>query len=480
MSLDINVWRCRIGMFSCNSQVITTKKSFLSNNNFYISCALVLLLSILYSIQLKVTYTVSIYFLITGFWSIDILFLFFLQYFLVVKFLLRCGDVESNPGPKDKHCLSVCHYNINSLVAHNFAKLSSLEAFNAVHKFDIICISESFLDSSFSSDDSALVLKGYQLVRADHPLDIKRGGTCIYFKEILPIKVLNVINLPECLLCEISYENQKCFVVSLYRSPSQSTNEFQNFLKELEILIETICTPDNSNLVIIVGDFNAKLSIWNPTDPDSIEGIEISAMTSSYGLTQIISEATHILPNSSSCIDLLFTNQPNMITSSGVLPSIHPNCHHQIIYANINFKIFFPPPYERLVWHYERADVDAIRQSINNINWDRVFFNLNVNSQVDIFNEYIMNIFKNFIPNEIIEINDKDPPWITKAIKNKNIRKKILYRRYLQGGKHFSDLEMVNNLTISINNMIETSKKSHYDRLSKKLSNPKTSPKHIG
>ena len=200
-------------------------------------------------------------------------------------------------------------------------------------------------------------------------------------------------------------------------------------------------------------------------------------MTSSYGLTQIISEATHILPNSSSCIDLLFTNQPNMITSSGVLPSIHPNCHHQIIYANINFKIFFPPPYERLVWHYERADVDAIRQSINNINWDRVFFNLNVNSQVDIFNEYIMNIFKNFIPNEIIEINDKDPPWITKAIKNKNIRKKILYRRYLQGGKHFSDLERVNNLTISINNMIETSKKSHYDRLNKNLGNPKTSPK---
>ena len=90
-------------------------------------------------------------------------------------------------------------------------------------------------------------------------------------------------------------------------------------------------------------------------------------MTSSYGLTQIISDSTHILPNSSSCIDLLFTNQPNMITSSGVLPSIHPNCHHQIIYANINFKIVYLPPYDRFVWYYDCADNVAIRRSIDNV-----------------------------------------------------------------------------------------------------------------
>ena len=48
-----------------------------------------------------------------------------------------------------------------------------------------------------------------------------------------------------------------------------------------------------------------------------------------------------------------------------------------------------------------------------------------------------MTIFKNYIPNEIIEINDKDPAWITKAIRNKINMKNHLYRRYLQGGKLF-------------------------------------------
>ena len=276
---------------------------------------------------------------------------------------------------------------------------------------------------------------------------------------------------------EISYNNQKFFIISLYRSPSQSANEFQVFLKELESIIESICSPGNSDLAIIIGDFNAKLSIWKPNDPDTVEGVEINSMTSSYGLTQIISEATHILPNSSSRIDLLFTNQPNMITSSGVLPSLHPNCHHQIIYANINFKIFYPPPYKRLVWHFNRADVEAIRQSSANIDWDRISLNFNDNLQVDMFNEYIMNVFKNFTPNEVIEINDKDLPWITKKIKDKIEIKNSFYRRYLLGGKRFSELEVVDNLTISINEMISNSKNSYYDTLSKKLSDPKTTPK---
>ena len=187
MFLDINVWRCQIGIFNGKLTFIRTLKKSLVNFYNHLFYKLVLFLLILSTLQIIATYTSSIYFLVTGSFSIDLFFLFIFQHFLVVKLLLRCGDVESNPGPKSKHCLSVCHYNVNSIVVHNFAKLSSLEAFNAVHDFDIICISESFLDSSFSSDDSTLNLKGYKLVRADHPLDIKRGGTCTYYQEILPI-----------------------------------------------------------------------------------------------------------------------------------------------------------------------------------------------------------------------------------------------------------------------------------------------------
>ena len=125
--------------------------------------------------------------------------------------------------------------------------------------------------------------------------------------------MLTLGNLTECVVCEITFNNKKCFVISIYRSPSQNVEEFAIFIHELEHIINTISIPGNPNPIIIIGDFNAKLSTWNPSDPDSQEGIELASMTSLYGLTQMITDPTHILPNSSSCIDLLFTNQPNII-----------------------------------------------------------------------------------------------------------------------------------------------------------------------
>ena len=39
-----------------------------------------------------------------------------------------------------------------------------------------------------------------------------------------------------------------------------------------------------------------------------------------YGLYH---ESTHILPSSASCINLIITNQPNMVINSGVHPAFH-------------------------------------------------------------------------------------------------------------------------------------------------------------
>ena len=72
------------------------------------------------------------------------------------------------------------------------------------------------------------------------------------------------------------------------------------------------------------------------------EGSRVDGITSFYGLSKLISEPTHTLPNSSSCIDLIFMNQNNFIMDSGVHASLHPNCHHQIIYAKLNLKIEYP------------------------------------------------------------------------------------------------------------------------------------------
>ena len=40
-----------------------------------------------------------------------------------------------------------------------------------------------FLDSTISDDHNILHMEGYNLIRANQPDNIKRGGVCFYFKK---------------------------------------------------------------------------------------------------------------------------------------------------------------------------------------------------------------------------------------------------------------------------------------------------------
>ena len=75
----------------------------------------------------------------------------------------------------------------------------------------------------------------------------------------------------------------------------------------------------------------------------SHEGTHIESLTTMYGL-QLVSDPTHLLPNSSSCIDLIFTDQPNLAVDSGIHPSLHVKFHHQIIHCKFNLMIIYFRP----------------------------------------------------------------------------------------------------------------------------------------
>lgn len=57
---------------------------------------------------------------------------------------------------------------MNSLTSRNILKISSTEAYNTIQKYDLICISEAYLDSSVATDDKDLC-KDYNLIRAHYP-----------------------------------------------------------------------------------------------------------------------------------------------------------------------------------------------------------------------------------------------------------------------------------------------------------------------
>ena len=154
-----------------------------------------------------------------------------------------------------------CHWNVNSLPTDNYCKAAALKAYNSVYKYDFLCVSETFLNSSFESNDKDLMIEGYNLIRSDHPSNTNRGCVCIFHKE--------------------------------------SCNKG--------------------------GELNARSPAWWSEDIITLHGTQIDSLTTTHGFKQIISDPTHILPQPSCCIYLIFTNQPKYLIERGTHPSLHPN-----------------------------------------------------------------------------------------------------------------------------------------------------------
>ena len=199
----------------------------------------------------------------------------------------------------------------------------------------------------------------------------------MYYKKNLSLRIIGPSYFDQYLLCEVTCDNKKGYNAVIYRSPSQSCNEFDDFLFHLEKHINQI-KQLKPLLTIILGDFNARSSDWWPDDTTSPEGTHINSLIFMYGFDQLISDPTHIFPVSSSCIGLVLTDQTNLV-DSGVHPSLHANCHHQITHCNLNLMIVYSPPYESLVWDYKRANESAINAALNKVDWEFLFSNKSVN-----------------------------------------------------------------------------------------------------
>ena len=62
-----------------------------------------------------------------------------------------------------------------------------------------------------------------------------------------------------------------------------------------------------------------------------------------------------------------------------------------------------------------------------------------LDAQVKALNENILNVFRNYVPNKYITVDDKDLVWMNEIKKSKMKTKNKLYKQYIQNGKFQSD-----------------------------------------
>ena len=181
-----------------------------------------------------------------------------LIFFLVVlrALLVLSGTVETNPGPAQstKKNLSFAMWNLDSIPAREYTRIPLIETFQATYNFDIFGVCESLLSDTIPNEN--IFINGFSPdpFRVDKPLNSRNGGTCLYFKENLPIKErCDLETLPETIVAEIKLNRKNIFLVLSYCHPNLASNEFDEYVNALEHIYECM-RKEGPTVTILIGD----------------------------------------------------------------------------------------------------------------------------------------------------------------------------------------------------------------------------------
>ena len=98
------------------------------------------------------------------------------------------------------------------------------------------------------------------------------------------------------------------------------------------------------------------------------------------------------------------------------------------------------------MWDYKKADSTKIRKALDMVKWERLFDKKYFNAQVIALNETILNVFRNYVPNKYITVDDRDPVWMNEIIKSKMKAKNKLCKQYLKNGRFESYFVFIESL----------------------------------
>ena len=166
-----------------------------------------------------------------------------------------------------------------------------------------------------------------------------------------------------------------------------------------------------------------------------------------------------------------------MLDAYGVDVSVFKKCHHNIIHGKIDIRVPLPPVYVCKVWDYHKANIENIKEAVSNFNWNRAFKNLSVDEKVELLNETLLNIFRNYIPNKKIKCDYRQPPWMTdnikKSLKQRSKLTKIFYKNGQRNSDHIKVLEKSEECT----SFISEAKKNYILKMTSKLEDSNTASK---
>lgn len=293
--------------------------------------------------------------------------------------------------------LKIGHLNVRSLFTgfQNFVDLV------IDSKFDIMCVSETWLNQDISAD--IVHIPNFKFLHKAR--SSRGGGVGLYIRNDLACKEIfndfSSVDGLEYIMVEVNIGKILIMICVIYRTPS---SDVITTVTHIDNLLSFI-TPQYDN-IFILGDINID---------QTYDNILLQSM-SAYDFSPYINEPTRITSTTEKIIDVLFANCTDFITNSGTIPADLISDHHAI-FCEVNISVSRTTPKIVRYRDFKNFSRDSFYQDLRNICWDDIFYINNLEEKVTFIANNILYLFDTHAPYVSARITKSYAPWLTDTIK---------------------------------------------------------------
>lgn len=276
---------------------------------------------------------------------------------------------------------------------------------------DVVCVSETWFSTLINNKQ--INVDGYKVFRSDRASH--GGGVAVFVKNGIKCKWLcsqpAESEIEYIFLEIIKIDGTKALLGCIYR-PNNNV--------ELQPLISAIAPLHLSySDIILVGDFNSNI----------LKDNTLNDIMLTFGLQAVNkTQPTHFTKQTQTLLDLFFISDLNKARLFDQL-SVPAFSKHDLIFLTYNFeKTASSTPLKYR--DYRNIDYIELNRIFDEINWDYIYYNASVDSQVDFLQNNISNLYNICVPLKTKQCRPTAKPWFCTNIKNLILLRNNAYNKW--------------------------------------------------
>jgi len=269
-------------------------------------------------------------------------------------YCFNCSHFEPSVDMSNSSTLKCVCMNVRSICA----KKLDLFAYVAAHPYDIIAITETFLDPSI--DDSEFAPRCYSVFRRDR--NRHGGGVMMLIRDHIPVtRRFDLETTCEILWIQIATQSHSNLLLGVYYRPPGTSVEALVHLNNSLMSLSTCNLP-----LVLCGDFNVPNIDWVTVTPvSSTRPAELlCTIVADNSLAQLVDCPTR----ECNILDLVLANH-DCVSLVNVTDNL-PSTDHFAIEFSLSVNIPTQSRCRRTLYNYKKADFNLFREVLSHIPWD--------------------------------------------------------------------------------------------------------------